>query len=448
MSNDATLTGILSVNPFMVFAIPFAAILVFMVHEFGHYFLARIFHVRVDRFSIGLGRVLWQKTDRHGTLWTMHMFPVCGFVHLARDDADRTFAMQSFLRRFLIILAGPAANILLAFVLLFLFFASVGVPSVRPYVAGVQVGAPAAEGGLIPGCHISSINGRTIEYFDGSYDLEKAVETDRMKIAAQCGGQAHTFNITPERVNYRDPDGFMRNHRRIGVVVSDRTISLEGIRTIEGHAASPKMDDIRAEILKYMDRRIVLGIKSYDGKVRDYLVDLNGALNADLHHQNKPGYKTIFFGAERGNFYRSVGAGEAAEYGLREVARISGGLILALGRAWHIDQDKIQPEIATWRDQSPFFSDLYRLVYLSVLLSLIIALINLVPVPGLDGGFILMMIADRVMGVERATKSRGKIIQTTLLILLAILVWRNAGSLPAVLQVQIDKITEKLNGND
>jgi regulator of sigma E protease len=147
-------------------------ILVF-VHEFGHYLAARWRGVHVEAFSIGFGRSLTHWTDRHGTVWKLAWIPLGGYVRLhgqeraedlsprrrARLMADRAFSEKSVASRAIIVAAGPVANFVLAIVLFFILFATVGRPLTLPIVSAVLPGSAAAHAGLMEGDRILAIDG-------------------------------------------------------------------------------------------------------------------------------------------------------------------------------------------------------------------------------------------------------------------------------------------------
>jgi regulator of sigma E protease len=105
---------------------PLSIISVFIIHELGHYVVARLFGVHVASFSIGYGKKIWSRTDKYGTKWSINMFPICGFIHLAGKNTkisqnDR-FDNKTITQRMLIVLAGPLANIGFSLCLLWFLF--------------------------------------------------------------------------------------------------------------------------------------------------------------------------------------------------------------------------------------------------------------------------------------------------------------------------------------
>ena len=130
-----------------------------VVHEFGHYLVARACGVKVLRFSVGFGRPLWARPlGRDGTEWVIAAFPLGGYVKMlderegpvAPEDLPRAFNRQSVWRRVAIVIAGPAANFLLA-IALYWFLFIYGVPGITPMIAEPPGGTPARQAGFVAG---------------------------------------------------------------------------------------------------------------------------------------------------------------------------------------------------------------------------------------------------------------------------------------------------------
>jgi len=133
-------------------------------HEFGHYIVARWCGVKVLRFSVGFGRSLWSRTDKHGTEFRLALIPLGGYVKMLdeRDDlvtpAERSqaFNQQPVGKRIAIIAAGPMANLLLCLVFYWGMFV-VGKPDYLPLMGGAT--GIAAEAGIRQGDLLVSVDG-------------------------------------------------------------------------------------------------------------------------------------------------------------------------------------------------------------------------------------------------------------------------------------------------
>ena len=132
------------------------------VHEAGHFFLARYFGVRVLRFSLGMGPVLWRRQGADGTEFALSLLPIGGYVKMLEGEADgiasaprqRAFSETHPAARIAIALGGPVANLLLALLVYWVLFVS-GVTGLVPYVKALE----GAEGPAV-GARILAVDGQ------------------------------------------------------------------------------------------------------------------------------------------------------------------------------------------------------------------------------------------------------------------------------------------------
>ena len=219
------MTGFLSQA--LISIVSFLVVLTFIVtiHELGHFLVARAFGVKIDRFSIGFGRAMLSRVDRRGTEWRLAPIPLGGYVKFAGDldassvpdqaglaelksrtvaergaGAERDyFHFKPVWQRALVVAAGPAANFLLAMVLFTVLFSVVGERLVAPRVLAVELGSPAAEAGFQPRDLIVAVNGRPID--DGAEVTRMVMMSagDPLEFIVQRGGGEVTLTATPVR---------------------------------------------------------------------------------------------------------------------------------------------------------------------------------------------------------------------------------------------------------
>jgi regulator of sigma E protease len=151
-------------------------------HELGHYLVARWLGVKSEVFSIGFGREIVGWSDKRGTRWKLAWIPLGGYVRFAGDmnaasmpddewqklpEAERavTFPAQPVWKRFLIVLAGPFANFLLATLIIMGFVATNGDLQAPPVIAQLVPGSAAARAGFVAGDRIVAVDGRSIDRF-------------------------------------------------------------------------------------------------------------------------------------------------------------------------------------------------------------------------------------------------------------------------------------------
>jgi regulator of sigma E protease len=164
--------------PFYFFCFVVALSVIVFVHEFGHYYVARLFGVKIDAFSIGFGKEIRGWNDKNGTRWKLCWLPFGGYVKFAGDAnaasfPDKTnsnlspdhFHAKSVWKRALVVAAGPAANFVLAIVIYTAVFLHQGIRIDAPIVGEVERGSAAEKAGIKPLDVIKKINGREIVTF-------------------------------------------------------------------------------------------------------------------------------------------------------------------------------------------------------------------------------------------------------------------------------------------
>ena len=170
------------------------------IHEYGHFWVARRCGVKVLKFSIGFGKPLYRWYDRLGTEYVIAAIPLGGFVRMLDgrvDEVDAAEREQSFdskpvLQRIAVVAAGPLANLLLAVAAYWLVFVS-GIEAVHPVVGSVQSGSIAEQAGVQPGLQIVSVDGRETPDW----------ESINLALVAKIGDDALTLGLKGFDNSYR-----------------------------------------------------------------------------------------------------------------------------------------------------------------------------------------------------------------------------------------------------
>src|SRR5690606_29869296 len=182
--------------------------LLMIVHESGHYFVARAFGMRVERFAIGIGPTIWRHQPKGSdTVFQVGLIPFMAYVQTAGvnpfeeidEDDDGSFANASLIGRISMISAGPLANYLSASALFFGAMILAGQPSGTTEI-NVQPNRPAALAGLQSGDHIVAIDGQAIKKWE---DIPPAVQPHpgkEISIEVKRDGQALLLRAVPEEM--------------------------------------------------------------------------------------------------------------------------------------------------------------------------------------------------------------------------------------------------------
>lgn len=212
--------------------------IVVFIHEMGHFLLARWCGVRVQAFSIGFGREIFGFNDSKGTRWKLSWIPLGGYVRFVDDENaasapsrdaiermspdERAGAFQSkpLAHRALIVVAGPAFNIISAVLFLFVTFWLVGVDGRTPVVDIVEPGSPAARAGIVSGDRIAQLNGREMDrWVEVQRQVSRNAESP-IDMTIDRNGRAVNLTLTPERRKAQDLLGGTVELGEIGIAKS------------------------------------------------------------------------------------------------------------------------------------------------------------------------------------------------------------------------------------
>jgi len=284
---DALTTALTYIVPFLL-----VLTLIVTIHELGHFWVARAFGVKVERFAIGFGRAIFSRTDRHGIEWRLGWMPLGGYVKFAGDmdassvpdsrglDALRSeinaregagaerdyFHFKPVWQRMLIVAAGPFANFVLAITIFAVLFSIVGVELRPARVAQVTPGSPAAEAGFLPGDLITGLNGRPIEDAGEVTRKVSLSSGDAVRFTVERQGREIELIATPERQVMDDPIAGRVTVGRIGLALASSRAEARQVRYNPIEAVGQgfrETGDILGTTLTYLGR-IFTGRESGD----------------------------------------------------------------------------------------------------------------------------------------------------------------------------------------
>ena len=182
-----------------------------VIHELGHYWVARLFGVGAEAFSIGFGREIAGWTDKRGTRWKIGWLPLGGYVKFVGDEnvasapsadrvpaaqRERSFHHKPIWQRFLIVLAGPVANFILAILIFAAFFATIGAPRTSNQVVSVVPGSPAQMAGIQPADRIVAVAGRSTATFEDVFQTVIMRPGERVPLVVERRGQRLALEAT------------------------------------------------------------------------------------------------------------------------------------------------------------------------------------------------------------------------------------------------------------
>jgi membrane-associated protease RseP (regulator of RpoE activity) len=384
------------------------------------------------------------------------MFPVCGSVqlhshegeHMTSEHRARAFVNQKLWKRFLIVAAGPAANILLALFSVMMFYTFAGKPVSPLVISGVSVGLPADKAGMKPGDRIVALDGKSVGTFDELFvniGSEKDIHTIRLRY--ERDGKLHDVIVTPIWTTYTDEKGFDRAHPRIGILNGHMPFMLTNIWAVNGISTKGDPGKARELLQGIFDKTAVVGIESDDGTMERYRVHIPGEINNGLSDPDRRendrdrrnyNYDWVFLDPLKDNTFVIYDAYTSLKMAVRETRRLVSGLLTqVVGRTTHIDRSLFTPETTVRLMDYPIKFPLFKFFQTMAALSVIIALVNLMPLPwfGFDGSYLVVYIYELFVGAERARASTLHVQRLAALIFVSIWLVVNLPVVSALLRM-------------
>jgi regulator of sigma E protease len=232
--------------------------IIVFVHEMGHYLVARWNGVAVHTFSLGFGPEIAGFDDKHGTRWKISAIPLGGYVRfvgdmnaasmpdpetiaaLPADEQRRLFVNKNVWQRIAVVAAGPAANVLFTFLVLYGLLLGYGRYTIAPVIGDIVWGGVAMHAGLLPHDRIISVDGFEVRGFEDFQRLISTAPGHAVSIVLDRNGVNRTIILTPQVAEETDRFGNVQRIGRIGVSrnVGDADITLYRPGPIEAITAT------------------------------------------------------------------------------------------------------------------------------------------------------------------------------------------------------------------
>jgi regulator of sigma E protease len=213
----------------------FVITLVVFVHELGHFLAARFFGVKVESFSIGFGRAIAGFHDRHGTHWKIGWLPLGGYVkfwgdegvsstpdhdkldHASKAELAGSFHHKPLYQKAIVAVSGPIANFILALVILTGLYFTYGVTLTSPQIGRLLKGGPAEAAGISLGDVVLSIDGQKIRDFQQMSQIVSVSYAKPLKFLVEREGKEVEIVVRPGQIP--KPDGLGNDVRDTGIGV-------------------------------------------------------------------------------------------------------------------------------------------------------------------------------------------------------------------------------------
>ncbi len=433
-------------------ALLLALSLLIAVHELGHFLLARWCGVKVVRFSIGFGKPLWQRTfGEDKTEFTLAMIPLGGYVKMvderegavSEEDLPRAFNRQSLARRSAIVAAGPLFNFIFAIVAYWLMFV-IGVQGIKPLLNEVEPNTVAYEAGLRGGEEIIAVNGESTPTWQSAMEaiIPLALLQQPLQLTVFDGGLTVEKELNTETLSaMQKPDEMVELLGLRAYRVSLPAVLDEVVKGSAAESAGLRSgDQIRFIAEQPIDdwSGLVKIIASSPGKPLMMVVLRDGSeLNIEVRPRaTKSNGKTVGIIGVRPRVDEAQFDALRAEMRLTPLAAVGAALSktwdmsaltlrmigeMIMGRA-SVENISGPIGIAQFAKRSAVAGVSQFLAFLA-LISLSLGVLNLLPIPVLDGGHLLFYAMELVKGspVSENTEIIGQRIGLALIAALMIL---------------------------
>tara|TARA_B100001146_G_scaffold136465_1_gene119655 strand:- start:16 stop:1356 length:1341 start_codon:yes stop_codon:yes gene_type:complete len=389
-------------------------------HELGHFSVARLLGVGVSKFSVGFGKTLYSyRSRRSGTEYVLGVLPFGGYVkfideredHVDPRDLPYAFNRQKLWVRAAIVIAGPGANFILAIFFYWLVF-GIGVPGVEPVIGYVEPGSSAEAVGLQRGDRIARVNGRKVRSWgEHRYYLLNQVEAGKTLTFAIVTptGRNKTVSIESSRLQSGQLNPLVLEEQ-IGVLPRLAPIVGTLIAGEVADASGIKVND-RFMVVDGITingwRDVVKTISSRPEQATRVSVLRNGSLKTivvvpkAIHSLDSVVGRIGVGPANHVNVVVRLGAGEAINRAVEAtwlLSKLTVGMIVQMVQGKESTKNIGGPlSIAKYAGASAQYGLTAFLTFLAIL-SISLGILNLLPIPVLDGGHLVYFIIEAIKG--------------------------------------------------
>ncbi len=423
------------------------------VHEYGHFWMARRMGIKVLRFSIGFGKVLWSKRGADGCEYAFSAIPLGGYVKLL-DEREapvapgllaQAYNRKPVWRRVLVLLAGPFANFLFAAVAYWILFV-VGIPALQPVVGDVVADSVAARAGLRPGDSIVAVAGQPVATREAAVlaILDRLMGGEPIEIAVRAqegAGDARTLDlvVAGDRRALTEPGALLPGlgfefwyptvptevgkivpgspADRAGLRVGDRIVAVDGAPVADFPALVKIVQPSPGQALRFTVAR--------QGETIDVTIEVEAQREGD-RLVGRIGIQPVAGLAvpERMQALERYGIADAAGRAVDKTWDMS---VLTVRMIWNVATGDVSVKnlsgpinIAEYAGFSARQGILSFLSFLAIV-SVSLFVLNLLPIPILDGGQVVYQVAELVKGSPLSERAQAVGQQIGILLLLVLM---------------------------
>lgn len=359
------------------------------IHELGHFIVAKLCKVKVNEFAIGFGPAIWSRQGKE-TKYTLRLIPLGGYNSMEGEDEasddERSFSKTSIPKRIAIVLAGATVNIIFAIMIYFILTASSGT-YISNEIGKVLDGYAAQTAGLQPGDKIIEGNGKNIKSKKDLNQLLAKSQGEEIKVKIERNGETIEYDIKPSEIKSRVTGIYLDEKCKIVTIQKGSASERQGIQTndillkVNGKDINGDRNIALQEIGRKELETITLTVKRGEAEITTELTpdyEANYYLGVDL----KPAEDTLINRCINGEM-------QTQEFLLSIVDNLKQLVTGNVGVDQMMGPVGISEVVAKTDGVKEFFE-------MMALISLSLGVTNLLPIPALDGGKILILLIEAI----------------------------------------------------
>lgn len=432
-----------------------AIIILVTFHEYGHYKIARLFNIKVLKFSIGFGPALFKRKNKHGTEFSLAPIPLGGYVKMldkrecevGPGETEYEFTAQHPIKKICVVLAGPLFNIILAAILFYFMFLN-GIYIERPVIQAIEQDSLAAKAGMIVGDEIVKVDNAVVKSFS---DLQVAL-AGRIGTGGSVNIETRPYTYSPPESNLNLTDGFI-DTKKYTINIDDWYVDLnnepasrsfgiwlmpkdglpllvENIKMSNAYLSKLRVGDV---ITKYNNKLITdwddfLGYIKENPNKRITLevqrADVSELLNIKIGEKDNKGFLGIEF---RYPIYKTKSSFGVIESVFRSIERTYNYTVQTFYMIYKLFVGQMGVETVRGPIMVAKVAGMQMQIGLSnfldflAIISIGLAVINLLPIPVLDGGHLVYHLYELLTGKSLPARAEQISIVVGLMFLLALM---------------------------
>ncbi len=396
---------------------------VILIHEFGHYLVARFFNVRIEKFSIGFGKEIIGRTDKAGTRWSLSRIPIGGYVsifgdvdvenpviwdkekecerRLSEKELEVAFCTKTVWQRMLIVAAGPLINFLLCISLLAGIYMFQGLAIIPTTINAIAIDTASYDAGFKLGDKIIAMDGKKLDDLRDLYKRTREEFNIPIDYLVLRDGKEIKITMASREVDFYDRKGIKRTGKGRTGMLNGLTTHFDEVRSVDGIDTVKDPDKARELLIERMDKEVEVGIQIKEKEDDIFITKYPSEANKHLSDPRHRYYDRILQRDPEDTSYKRLNPFDAYARAIKQV-----GKVLA-------ESYKIVSVFNKGKTKEPLLGGVKKtgeyvgqsakegirsfLSFIAIL-SLVIAILNILPIPLLDGGYLVFLGYEAITG--------------------------------------------------